>query len=110
MALCQKSKVVGGGGYIVRRDLSTILRKQDRGAVVGEVNEEGEMTGEKVAYVYPDGRTALYGSFVEGELIESRLTTLVSPDSGQPHFEVVPNSECRCAWAPRSKWLTCICT
>ncbi|XP_048826429.1 histone-lysine N-methyltransferase SETD7 [Brienomyrus brachyistius] len=64
----------------------------DRGAVVGEVNEEGEMTGEKVAYVYPDGRTAFYGSFVEGELIESRLATLVSQDSDQPHFEVAPDS------------------
>ncbi|OBS81009.1 hypothetical protein A6R68_20782, partial [Neotoma lepida] len=35
----------------------------DGGSLVGEVNEDGEMTGEKIAYVYPDQRTALYGNW-----------------------------------------------
>ncbi|KAI4879319.1 hypothetical protein NFI96_022624 [Prochilodus magdalenae] len=64
----------------------------DRGCVVGEVNEEGEMTGKAVAYVYPDGHTALYGSFVDGELIEARLATLTNQENGRPHFSVDPDS------------------
>ncbi|KAL0974232.1 hypothetical protein UPYG_G00217470 [Umbra pygmaea] len=64
----------------------------DRGRVFGQVNEEGEMTGKAMAYVYPDGQTALYGSFVEGELIEARLATLVSTETSRPHFEVCPDS------------------
>ncbi|XP_044060921.1 histone-lysine N-methyltransferase SETD7 isoform X7 [Siniperca chuatsi] len=64
----------------------------DRGCVFGEVNEDGEMTGESVAYIYPDGHTALYGSFVDGELIKARLATLISNESGRPRFEITPNS------------------
>ncbi|XP_047658038.1 histone-lysine N-methyltransferase SETD7 isoform X2 [Tachysurus fulvidraco] len=64
----------------------------DRGCVVGDVNEDGEMTGKSVAYIYPDGRTALYGSFVDGELIEARLATLTHQENGRPHFTVQPDS------------------
>ncbi|XP_069563795.1 histone-lysine N-methyltransferase SETD7 isoform X3 [Brachyistius frenatus] len=64
----------------------------DEGCVFGEVNEEGEMTGDLVAYIYPDGRTALYGSFVDGELIEARLATLISNQTGRPRFEITPAS------------------
>ncbi|MBN3298336.1 SETD7 methyltransferase, partial [Amia calva] len=64
----------------------------DGGSVVGEVNEDGEMTGNKVAYVYTDGRTALYGKFIEGEIIEARLATLLSEENGRPHFELQPGS------------------
>ncbi|GLD72071.1 histone-lysine N-methyltransferase SETD7 isoform X1 [Lates japonicus] len=49
------------------------------------------MTGESVAYIYPDGHTALFGSFVDGELIEARLASLISNESGRPRFEVTPN-------------------
>lgn len=59
----------------------------------GEVNEDGEMTGESVAYIYPDRRTALYGNFVDGELIEARLALLVSNESVRPRFDVQPNSK-----------------
>lgn len=65
---------------------------QDRGCVVGLVNEDGEMTSKAVAYVYPDGRTALYGTFVDGELIEAQLATLTKQENGRPHFTVQPNS------------------
>ncbi|XP_026214263.1 histone-lysine N-methyltransferase SETD7 isoform X1 [Anabas testudineus] len=64
----------------------------DAGCVFGSVNEDGEMTGDSVAYVYPDGHTALFGSFVDGELIEARLATLISNESGRPRFEITPNS------------------
>lgn len=61
----------------------------------GEVNEDGEMTGDSVAYIYPDRRTALYGSFVDGELIEARLATVICNESGRPRFEIAPDSKCR---------------
>lgn len=61
----------------------------------GEVNEDGEMTGGSLAYIYPDRRTALCGSFVDGELIEARLATAVSSESGRPRFEITPNSRYR---------------
>lgn len=61
--------------------------------MVGEVNEEGEMTGKAVAYAYPDGQTALHGTFVDGELIEGRLATLTNQENGRPHFSVDPASQ-----------------
>lgn len=59
----------------------------------GEVNEDGEMTGESVAYIYPDGHTALYGSFVDCDIIEAHLATLIASESGRPRFEITPNSK-----------------
>ena len=67
--------------------------RQDGGSLVGEVNEDGEMTGEKIAYVYPDQRTALYGKFIDGEMIEGKLATLASTEEGRPHFELLPGSK-----------------
>ncbi|XP_073197274.1 histone-lysine N-methyltransferase SETD7 isoform X6 [Lepidochelys kempii] len=64
----------------------------DGGSLVGEVNEEGEMTGEKIAYVYPDEKTAYYGRFIDGEMIEAKLATLTSVEEGKPHFELIPGS------------------
>lgn len=64
----------------------------DGGCVFGKVNEDGEMSGDSVAYVYPDGRTALYGAFVDGELIEARLAGLTPNQTGRPHFEIAANS------------------
>lgn len=57
---------------------------------MGEVNEDGEMSGNKIAYVYPDGRTALYGKFIDGEMLEGKLAFIKSED-GWPHFEMVPD-------------------
>lgn len=59
----------------------------------GEVNADGEMSGKSLAYIYPDGRTALYGSFVEGEIIEARSATMISKENERPRFEVAPNSK-----------------
>lgn len=62
----------------------------------GLVNDDGEMTGDSVAYIYPNGHTALFGSFVDGELIEARLSNLISNEGGRPRFEITPNSKHRC--------------
>ncbi|XP_068596444.1 histone-lysine N-methyltransferase SETD7 [Brachionichthys hirsutus] len=64
----------------------------DGGCVFGQANEDGEMTGECLAYIYPDGQTAFYGSFVDGDLIQARLATATTNQSGRLHFEVTPNS------------------
>ncbi|KAG8522172.1 Histone-lysine N-methyltransferase SETD7 [Galemys pyrenaicus] len=72
----------------------------DGGSLVGDVNEDGEMTGEKIAYVYPDERTALYGRFIDGEMIEGKLATLMATEEGRPHFELVPAGELRPAGPP----------
>ncbi|KAG9480122.1 hypothetical protein GDO78_011894 [Eleutherodactylus coqui] len=65
----------------------------DGGSLVGEVNEDGEMTGDKIAYVYPDGKTALYGKFIDGEMLEGKLATLLSIEEGKPYFEMVPGGK-----------------
>ncbi|XP_068135738.1 histone-lysine N-methyltransferase SETD7 [Hyperolius riggenbachi] len=64
----------------------------DGGSLVGEVNEDGEMTGNKIAYVYPDGRTALFGKFIDGEMLEAKLAYVTSTEGEKPHFEMVSNS------------------
>ncbi|XP_056419028.1 histone-lysine N-methyltransferase SETD7 isoform X2 [Hyla sarda] len=64
----------------------------DGGCLVGEVNEDGEMTGEKIAYVYPDGNTALCGKFIDGEMLEAKLATVASVEEGKPYFEMVTGS------------------
>ncbi|CAL8358696.1 unnamed protein product [Merluccius merluccius] len=89
----------GGGRLVFRgqyRDNSRWgkcwLCYPDGGSVFGEVNVDGEMTGESMAYIYPNCQIALYGSFVEGEVISARLATLVSAESGGTHFEVTTDS------------------
>ena len=39
------------------------------GCVVGPVNEEGVLTGDDIAYLYPDFHTALLGHFSDGQLV-----------------------------------------
>ncbi|XP_070613844.1 histone-lysine N-methyltransferase SETD7 isoform X3 [Erythrolamprus reginae] len=64
----------------------------DGGYLVGEVNEEGEMTGEKLAYVYPDGKMAYYGHFIDGEMIEARLANVLLAEEEKLQFDVIPGS------------------
>ncbi|OCT97063.1 hypothetical protein XELAEV_18009285mg [Xenopus laevis] len=61
----------------------------DGGSLVGEVNEDGDMTGDKIAYVYPDG--GRYGKFIDAEMLEEKLAILTSVDEGKPHSDLVPN-------------------
>uniref|UniRef100_A0A8C5P8F4 Histone-lysine N-methyltransferase SETD7 n=1 Tax=Leptobrachium leishanense TaxID=445787 RepID=A0A8C5P8F4_9ANUR len=65
----------------------------DGGSLVGEVNEDGDMTGDKIAYVYPDRRTALYGRFIDAEMMEGKLCFLTSVEEGKPYFEMVPDGK-----------------
>lgn len=46
------------------------------GCVVGRVNEEGELTGSDLAYLYPDLKTAIVGTFEKGELVSGQTSSL----------------------------------
>ncbi|EDV24845.1 uncharacterized protein TRIADDRAFT_26073, partial [Trichoplax adhaerens] len=39
------------------------------GSIVGLVDDDGEFTGDEIAYLYPDQETVLYGSFEEGRMV-----------------------------------------
>ena len=38
------------------------------GFLIGQVDALGTMSGESIAFLYPDLRTALYGSFIKGKM------------------------------------------
>ena len=41
------------------------------------VDDEGELTGDDIAYIYPDFKMAIRGKFIEGELIEGYECDLI---------------------------------
>jgi len=48
------------------------------GAVVGKVDSKGKLTGDEVAYIYPDYQTAILGRFEDGVLVSGRTTSIKS--------------------------------
>ena len=55
------------------------------GYLVGEVDTNGDMSGDDIAYIYPDFRTAIRGQFMDGEMIsgqECRVISGVISDDG----------------------------
>ena len=42
------------------------------GHLHGKVNSEGLISGDNIAYIYPDGETALLGKFEDRVMIEAR--------------------------------------
>lgn len=61
----------------------------DGGSFVGEVNEDGEMIGEKIVYVYFDERIVFYGKFIDGEMIEGKLVIFMFIEEGRFYFELM---------------------
>jgi len=47
------------------------------GFTVGKVDDEGKLTGEDIAYIYPDFKMAIKGKFVDGILIEGHQCDLI---------------------------------
>ena len=45
------------------------------GAVTGPVDSQGSLSGEGLAYIYPDFHTVLVGSFMDGVLVSGRAAT-----------------------------------
>ena len=48
------------------------------GYIVGQVNAEGELTGDNIAYIYPDFRTAIRGRWCDGSLVSGHLVSVIS--------------------------------
>ena len=46
------------------------------GCVVGRVDEDGKLTGTTIAYLYPDFKSALIGTFKDGEMVFSQAAQL----------------------------------
>ena len=42
------------------------------GSIIGQVDAKGRLTGDNIAYLYPDFKTALVGKFDDGILVEAR--------------------------------------
>lgn len=62
------------------------------GLVMGNVDEDGLLSGENIAYVYPDHRNALLGKFIDGEMCGASPAVLKTDYSQiPPKFEVVSN-------------------
>ena len=46
------------------------------GCIVGKVDEDGNLSGNDIAYLFPDYRTAFVGTFKNGVLVFARAATL----------------------------------
>ena len=46
------------------------------GAVIGHVNDEGQLTGPEIVYLYPDFKTGFMGHFEDGVLVEAQAVQL----------------------------------
>lgn len=72
-------------GSVVTRGLhkggrrSGVLQTFDEfgGSVIGTVDSEGRLTGDNIAYVYPDKETALIGQFEDGQLVSARAAKIL---------------------------------
>ena len=42
------------------------------GSIIGQADTKGRLTGDNIAYLYPDFKTALVGKFDDGILVEAR--------------------------------------
>ena len=49
------------------------------GSIIGIVDSEGLLTGNNIAYVYPDGKTALLGLFEDSEIVQVQPAVIESP-------------------------------
>jgi len=47
------------------------------GCVVGKVDEDGKLSGTRIAYIYPDFQTCLVGSFRDGEMVSAQSSRIM---------------------------------
>ena len=47
------------------------------GSIVGYVDYEGRLTGDDIAYIYPDYKTVLHGTFNDGNLVQARESSVI---------------------------------
>ena len=70
--------------FVVSRYYRGVLRGwhwqghyDNSGFTVGKVDDSGELTGDDIAYIFPDFKMAIKGKFIEGELIEGFQCNLI---------------------------------
>ena len=61
---------------------------EDGSVLMGNVDECGQLSGEDIAYVYPDKHNALLGTFNDGILVKARYATMEKPLL--PHLTKIP--------------------
>ena len=73
--------------------------------MVGRVDEEGSLSGAKVAmlgtqgsppqiaYIYPDFKTALYGTFKDGVLVSAQASTVIGSMTDYGCIKVMEHQE-----------------
>ena len=60
---------------------------QDGGCIVGPVSKDsGAMTGPNIAYIYPDGKTAIIGRFLDGQLVKGQYGEVINIKKRVPCF------------------------
>ena len=50
----------------------------NNGFLYGPLDDKGEVAGSSVVFIYPDMRTALFGSFRAGQMVSSRPTEVIA--------------------------------
>ena len=84
--LCQNLVLDGLTGFFGRfedgKPAGVCWKELDGGAFIyGHVDKNGDFTGDDLAYIYPDLKTALKGSFKKGVMINARETEIIQGDT-----------------------------
>ena len=59
-----------------------------------QVDERGELTGDSIAYIYPDYKTALRGRFDAGVLVEAQEAEVTGAEEDEAGIMVPVFSKC----------------
>ena len=58
------------------------------------MDERGELTGDNIAYIYPDYKTALRGRFEDGVLVEAQEAEVIGAEEDEAGIMVPIFSKC----------------
>jgi histone-lysine N-methyltransferase SETD7 len=62
------------------------------GVIMGEVDEDGSLSGDDIAYIYPDHKNALLGRFKDGIMIKASPAVLTTDiNTLPPKYEPIPS-------------------
>ena len=76
----------------------SVYFKVGGGLVIGQVNRQGQLTGNNISYIYPDYQSMIVGQFKDGILISGQFAELVDLETTDhnfiyPTFQLKPNSD-----------------
>ena len=58
------------------------------------MDERGDLTGDNIAYIYPDYKTALRGRFEDGVLVEAQEAEVIGAEEDEAGIMVPIFSKC----------------